>query len=256
MASAFLVIMAAGYFLAPGAAAQDCPSINISPPKIDIDSFYHGTTITCQGTVPRDSRVAIILRSTGKEHQLSRKDRVGPLWMNVETVTVSGAPQMYYLVTSTKAIGELSCEETLGKCCIGYGSMRKSVGIKQNGSNGEEIFSEFIKLEESLGHYKTLPDSIALTPVDDKVARFEASIPIPPSAPPDEYEICVYSFTGEAGNASASCKLVVAKAGLPQMLSALALNHAALYGILSIVVAIAAGLAMGIVFRSKAKGGH
>jgi hypothetical protein len=66
----------------------------------------------------------------------------------------------------------------------------------------------------------------------------------------------MYCFGEDQSISDASTEFTVEKVGLPQKLSALAFNHGALYGILSIAVAIVAGIVMGLLFGSKSKGGH
>jgi hypothetical protein len=50
-------------------------------------------------------------------------------------------------------------------------------------------------------------------------------------------------------------QLKIKEIGLPAMISALAFDHAILYGILATLIALGAGLLTGFVFKG-AKGGH
>jgi hypothetical protein len=53
----------------------------------------------------------------------------------------------------------------------------------------------------------------------------------------------------------ASTKMLVEQAGLVAALSGMATNHAALYGIMAVVVALVAGLGVGAIFK-KGGGSH
>ena len=238
------------------AAGEEETALTMSHKKIEVNSFYHGTNLVINGTAPADSRLAVLLAGEKKEIKLNRKGRVGPLWMNVGVVVVEGAPEMYYLFTSTPAIEELGCRESLEKCCIGYDVLRKSVTISQNDTDADLTYREFLKLKESMGLYKCSPGSIKVEPVDKKTEKFSVTVPIPPLVPPGEYNVCLYCFKEDPFFTNSTGSLTVEKTGMPQKLSLLAFHHPAAYGILAIVVAIAAGLSMGILFGSRQKGGH
>ncbi len=238
-----------------GNAAQGEPAIAISPQKIAVNSFYHGTDIELTGTVTAGCKVAVVLMGKEEEQTLRRKGRVGPLWMNVETVTVKRVPQMYYLLTSTETVKELASMELLAKHDIGYEALRESVVIEQESSDYDATFREFIKLKESMGLYKALYSSITLEPLNENFSEFAVALPVPPLVPPGEFSVLMHCFKENQLISNATGKLTVEKIGLPAKLSALAFNHAAAYGILAIAVAVAAGLFMGFLFGKKEKGG-
>ena len=232
------------------------PTIEMSADKVEINSFYHGTEITLHGTVPATSKVALLLLGERKEHVLKQKGKVGPLWMNVGTVTIQDAPEMYFLLTSADTVEELAAPEVLIQYCIGYDALRESAVITQENSNSDLIFREFIKLKENMGLYNVFSHSITLRSADEGSTEFKVSIPIPALAPPGEYEVSLYCFEKGQLASNVSTKLIVEKVGLPKKLSALAFDHAAMYGVVAIVVAMAVGLFMGFLFGSKGKGGH
>jgi len=253
----FLAVIFFCLLYMPGVdAAEGEPAIEVSPEKIEITMFYHGTDIEVRGTAPSASEVALVVVGKQEEQTLSRKGRVGPLWMNVETVTVKGAPQMYCILTSTNTLEELAASEILTEYEIGYDTLGKSVSIEQESPDLDATFREFIKLKESMGLYKVLNDSIGLKPQNGNFSEFSVSLAIPPRVPPGEYSISMYCFKEGQTVSNSSSILTVEKAGLPAKLSFLAFNHAAVYGVLSIVIAVAVGLFMGVLFGKKGGGGH
>jgi len=252
-----LVALIVQWICAPQLYAADGePTLEVAPQKVEINSFYHGTTLAVKGTVPANSKIALVLVGEKKTQTLKRKGKVGPLWMNVDTVTIKGAPEMYYLATSTDTQEELAPSEVLARYTVGYGALRESITIEQGNSDYDSTFREFIKLKESAELYRTVYNSIKLKPMAGNLSKFEVLLPIPALAPPGEYKVFIYCFEEGRLFSSASSKLTVEKVGLPEKLSTLAVNHAALYGILAVVAAIAAGLFMGVLFGSKGKGGH
>jgi uncharacterized protein (TIGR02186 family) len=232
------------------------PSVEIAPQSVKVGSFYHGTELMCKGTVPAACKVALVVAGEEKEHSLNQKGKVGPLWMNVGTVTIEGVPELYYLLTSTGQAAELAPPEILLANGVGYDVLRQSARIEPQGSANGDTFQEFVKLKEHMGLYETLSGSIKLNSAQDGSAGFTVPVSIPSLVPAGEYKVVMYCFGEDQSVSSVSTAFTVEKVGLPEKLSVLAFDHGALYGILSIAVAIAAGVVMGLLFGSKSKGGH
>jgi uncharacterized protein (TIGR02186 family) len=237
-------------------ASSSEPTLELSPQEIGIGSFYHGTSLTLKGTAPADCGVALLLLGEREEQVLKQKGRVGPLWMNVGTVTIRDAPEMYYLLTSSDDLSDLAPSEVLDAHSIGYGALRKEIAIEQEGSDLDVTFREFIKLKESMGLYDISLNSVKPQRTDADSATFKLSVSIPALAPVGQYDVHLYCFSDGQVVSNAAGAFAVEKVGLPQWLSTLAFNNAAIYGILAIVVAVAAGLLMGVLFGSKGKGDH
>ena len=232
-------------------------TFEVSPQKVEINSFYHGATLTLKGTAPAHSELAMVWLGEEKTHTLQRKDRVGPLWMNVDTITIEGAPEMYYLATSTKTQEELASFDVLAGYSIGYNALRESVTIEQaNSPSSDSLFPEFIRLKEHMELYRMFPHSITTEPASENMVKFAFSLPIPPLIPTGKFELHMCCFKEGQLVANGSSELIVEKVGMPEKLSNLAFNHSALYGILAIVAALAAGLVMGLLFGKKDQGGH
>jgi len=256
----WIVLLASGLFLVggvvPAYASEAALVIEISPKKVEIDSFYHGERLALKGVIPAGCKPVIILLGERKEHSLKRKGKVGLLWMNVGNVTVKDAPEMYYLLTSVENLDALAPADVLAEHGIGYDALRELISIEQGSSKNDEMFQEFIKLMEKMGLYKVSFSTIKLEREEANMAHFSATAPIPAQVPPGKYEAHLYCFTGRQLTSNSSAEFIVEKVGLTQWLSTLAFAHAATYGILSILVAVAAGLLMGLLFGSKKKEPH
>jgi len=253
----FAVLVVQSIFSPQLFSAGGAPAFKISPQEIEITSFYHGATLRIEGTVPSHSDVAVLLIGEEETHTLQRKDRVGPFWMNVDTVSVEGAPTMYYLATTTVAEESIASFETLADYHIGYNALKEMITIQQAHSESPtSLFPEFIKLKEHTGLYRRFPHVIRLEPSIEGWANFAFSLPIPPLVPPGELKLEMHCFKEGQPVLSESSELLVRKAGMPEKLSNLAFDHGALYGICAIAAAIAAGLIMGLIFGKKEQGGH
>jgi uncharacterized protein (TIGR02186 family) len=235
------------------ALASEC---RISPQNIRIGSFFRGADLLVTGAVPAGCEVAVVVTGESKEHALSRKGKVAMMWMNVGTIHIKNIPEFYYLLTSSDDIPQAIAPQSIGTPDLGYDALRKTASIEQAGGDEDLLFQEFIKFKETTGLYKIMLNSVRLEPLAADTVGFTATCPIPASVPQGQYQVSVYSFNGGELMANTSAALTVANTGFPEKISNLAYNQPALYGIFAIAVAIGAGLLMGFLFGSKAKGGH
>ena len=115
----------------------------------------------------------------------------------------------------------------------------------------EFYFNEFLKLKKHESVYAEFPGKVTYTDQDNGERQFQATLQIPPRMSADDYTIDVFAVQEGRITGQGSKTLQVRMISFPQMLSKLAFNRSLLYGVLSVLVAVAAGLFMGIVFRDK-----
>ena len=78
---------------------------------------------------------------------------------------------------------------------------------------------------------------------------------MPPKLPPGTYTIKLIAIKDSRIIENISSTLNVRFEGLPKLISFLAFRHATMYGVVATLIAIMAGLLMGMVFRGG-KGRH
>jgi hypothetical protein len=116
-------------------------------------------------------------------------------------------------------------------------------------------FDEFIKLKTRDGTYaQHIP--IEMRPSNGSRYTISALLPLPSVVPPGEYLLRLYCFEDGVEIAHASSGLVIEKVGLPRWESDLAHRHPAVYGIVAVLAAAAAGFATGLAFTSRGGHGH
>jgi len=93
--------------------------------------------------------------------------------------------------------------------------------------------------------------NITYGPASDGKRSFTAEIPIPSRLSPGAYLVELIAVRDGSIIARAEQPVTANLVGFPALLSNLAFGHAALYGILATVMAVLAGLAIGIVFQSR-----
>lgn len=219
---------------------------------VDISAFYNGTTIQASGTVPAGAEVAIVVSGRPENLHVKKKGKIGGLlWMNVGDLTFENAPRVYMIYTSD---GAKDAPENAG-LDFSFPALESRVRVEPESDDKHLLFGEFLKLEEMNRVYASYPGTITIKNNGADGQEFKAELIIPPRMGQGEYRVAAYAI-GESGIlGEAAMTLTVRQVGFPEKLSELAFGNATLYGILSVLVAIGAGFAMGTIFKDKEGGG-
>lgn len=241
-----LVLCAAAATGGPVAGAPRA-QLTISPERIPVTSFYHGSTLTADVVVPSGSEIALKLEGGRSRVTFNRKGRVFLLWMNVGDVTIDNAPHAYILYTSTE-LSELASGETLQRWGLGLDAVAPQIETRGEGIDRETMLLEFFNYKEKSGLYRRSYGSLRPDLRDDGHDQYSVSIPLPSTIPVGRYLVGLYVFRDGRIVQRASEAVTIEKTGFPLFVSRLAREHEAEYGLLAIVVAVMAGFFIGLVF--------
>ena len=92
---ALAVVLATLACLYASAEVPPPVTLKLSPETIEMGAFYNGASLRMEGTAPSGSKVMVVLRGASKDEVFNKKDRVGPIWINVDKVHVSGPPSLF-----------------------------------------------------------------------------------------------------------------------------------------------------------------
>jgi hypothetical protein len=232
-----------------GSAGAQSAAIQVSPPVVEISSFYQGTEITMTGTIPAGHQaVAEVLGRVG-EARLMRKGRWGPLWMNVGEMKFSGAPSLYLVQSSSPGL-------LTGDYHWGLDALIKRITVSGQVQADEKAkFQEqFLELKKSESLYVANPGGLVTSPAGDGRLKVTGKFWLPGNVKPDIYKVCLTAVLEGKAAGQQCTDLPVRMVGFPALLMSLAYQHAALYGIIAVVIAILTGFIMGYLF--KGGGGH
>jgi uncharacterized protein (TIGR02186 family) len=235
-------------------AGENLGPLTVEPDQIRVGTFYDGCEVHVSATVTSCDGAVIVLEGKDQTVTLNRKGRVAIIWMNVARVTVSGLPQAYILAASDK-LDNICSEDMLEELGLGLNSLRSHMKVSSDQPLTGEEFEQFLKLKEYSGVYDT-DINIDLKSVSPDVQELSAILPIPSGMSPGSYDIDLYCFRSGNLMGKQVSHLDVKRIGLPSLLMNLADNHAALYGLLAIFVAMAAGLIIGMICSLLPGGGR
>jgi hypothetical protein len=224
---------------------------HVTPSNLYIRESFQGAPVTISAVIPKtSSAVSAIVEIKGTEHDdhLLRQGRRGGLWMSVGEVTVHGAPSVY-LVMSTP---DLPSHSDIGDGW-GYGTLQKRVeftGVLPKDGSGT-LFEQFVKLKESEGLYGILPKSLNLVGVPGDSTKVEGRLMLPSNVAPGNYRVVLSVLNSGQLTEQRTTDLHVEMQGMPGFLAKLAYQHAVIYGLAAVVIAIITGFVMGLLFTSK-----
>jgi uncharacterized protein (TIGR02186 family) len=246
-----LFIFAPGLHAAQPSEDTESSHISIVPDIIHINAFYKGTDVAISADLPIDCDGAVVkIQGEDERITLKRKAKVYIFWLNVDDVTVSNAPDIYIL-NSTAAPESISAIEARRSLLLGYDALMEHIDFQgKNALSGSEFF-EFIKLKEHNGSYQQNATAQLLPSPDKERNSFNAILPIPPAMPSGNHQVLLYYFRDRTLMGRSSATLRVEKVGLPNYLYSLAFDHPAFYGVFACVIAMAAGITMGLILGSR-----
>jgi len=224
---------------------------------ITVDFFYHGSTVSIRGISEPGTDLVIKVTSPEGHQVLKKKGKVaGALWMNVGQLKFEKTPN-FYEVFSTKKLNDILSTEEMDNHVIGYSALAKHIEITPaaNEAEKETWFNEFVKYKEDTRLYTSSFGKIETTMTAEGKQQYYILTDWPYQAAPGDYLVTVYAVKNNKVVEQAEAKVNVEQVGIVKALAGMAKEKAAVYGLLSIGIALSAGFGVGMVFR-KGGGSH
>jgi uncharacterized protein (TIGR02186 family) len=252
----FFIIAIAGSLALTGGNADAMLTAKANHDHISIDFFYHGSSVSVKG-VSDPGRDLIVKITSPEGHQtLKRKGKVGGvLWMNVGTLKFEKTPNLYEVFT-TRGLDAMLASSEQERHLIGYRALEKHVEIEgAAGPDRAEWFGQFVKFKEASKLYLTKESTIETKTLADGHMEYYVLTPWPYQAAPGDYTVTVYAVKNGKVVEQAESRVKVEQVGMVKTLATMAKNNAAVYGFLSVGIALGAGFGVGMIFR-KGGGAH
>nr|WP_246548214.1 TIGR02186 family protein [Ancylobacter oerskovii] len=242
--------------LAPAAAQNETAErqglvLSLSKARVTITSSFSGDSIVLFGVVPEDvvdaPDVVVSVRGPNQSFITWKKERRFGLWTNVESRSFLAAPS-YLAVLSNRPPAEMADAETLRQEQAGFTNNRLLQRVGTDYADvvpGDPFRQAFLRVKQSQGLYFERTDAVEF--IAPHV--FRTVIPIPGTAPIGVYEVQVKLFAKGERVASGRLALEVAKIDFEQSVATAAQDHALLYGLATMLGALAVGFVANVVFR-------
>lgn len=223
------------------AQADNTVELTSKPTNINISASYRGTVLHVEGQAPQGSEIVARFTGAPADLALRQKGKVfNLLWMNLGTVHLHHVPSVF-LVASSLPLAQMHGYD------LGLAAVHNNIKVQEQKSDDLDIPAELIKLKQQDGLYR---EDVAGIKISEN-GHFTADLRIPSRLSPGEYAVEVFALSNGSISGSVSAPVNVKLVGMPAWIDSMAKNNSLLYGILSTLVAIVGGLAVGLVFQSK-----
>jgi uncharacterized protein (TIGR02186 family) len=237
----------------PGFVSAAVPgTVTVIPSAINIGASFNGIDIEVQGSIPKDADAVVRFKSGEQDVALKEKGKaMGILWMNMGTVTFHHCPDIF-MVATPKSLTEDS-DQWKG-LNLGVSSLINQIEITPASEDKTFLFDQFVKLKSKHGAYASGFGKVTYQVPANDLKPFSATISIPSGLKPGSYQVEVFTVKDGSVASKTETSVNVEETGFPKFLSALAFGKPLLYGIVSVIIALAAGLLTGLIFQGSNEG--
>lgn len=225
-------------------AAAQALVADISEHLVAITAGFTGTDVLVFGSVDGPGEIAVVVKGPERDVTVRRKGRIAGIWVNREELKFVGAP-LFYLVASSRPLEELASPEVLRRHDIGLGNLRliaeRAVPPAENAAFREGL----IRTKMRQGLY--FPEPLKVAFLTGRL--FRSDFYVPASVPIGTYSVEVYLFRDGQVVGAQTIPFIVSNAGFGADVQYFAHVHSILYGLIAIVLALAAGWGASVAFR-------
>jgi uncharacterized protein (TIGR02186 family) len=239
----------------PGAREQ--VEADVSARNVAVTSSFNGTEIVIFGAIDGSQQpsaesgyydVVVIVEGVPSRLVVRRKGHVAGLWLNTASATFDNVPS-YYAVASTRPIDEIIPEEFRALHGMGLQHLKYTPAVGQRHPLSTEDIKEYreaiMRLKRKDGLYLDRTYGVTFT----GKSIFRASILLPANVTVGPFDTRVYLFREEKLLSRFTVRLTLEREGLERHLHAFAYRLPTLYGIVTVMIAVGAGLLASTAFR-------
>jgi len=252
-ALAFLALCAPAAAQAPGDVASDLPA-GVAEDSITVSSDYRGSYVTVFGVNPdRRGRgdIVVVVRGPSESAVVMQKRRVLGLWVNGDPVRFSEAPT-FFAVLSNRPLRSIASAQSIWRY-----QLDPAASAQLETSTGDTDPSAYraalVRLRRGQGLYQEY--SSGATPDQRggltmyQGGLFRAVVRLPANAPIAQYHADTYLFRDGRLISAQRIPISISRVGIERRIHDLATNVPLIYGLLTVMLALAAGWVAAFLFR-------
>lgn len=218
---------------------------DLSEDLIAITTGFTGTDVLLFGATEGAGEVIVVVRAPESQVVVRRKERVGGIWINADSLTFDKVPGFYHIAAS-RPLAELLTGTVLEREQIGAENLTLPPLASASEADIVAFTSALIRNKQRAGLFSETLGEIKFL----KNRLFRTKVEFPSSVPTGAYTATVYLVDGGAIIDRTDTRLQVRKTGFEANVFEFANQFSAIYGLFAICIALAAGWFAGVVFRN------
>ncbi|WP_170333396.1 TIGR02186 family protein [Ruegeria arenilitoris] len=236
----------------PALAVDEQVVLGLSQDRVAITATFDGSEILIFGAVKRETpippgpplEVIVAVAGPSSPVMVRRKARKLGIWVNTDSVLVDLAPSFYAVATSGPLDDILSDTEDL-RYRISIERAIRSVGAAMHIRGAQSFADAVVRIREDEGLYSIRENTVAV----DEQTLFRTSIAMPADLTEGDYKARIFLTRGKQVISQFETTIDVRKVGLERFLYNMSRQQPVWYGLMSLVIAIAAGWGASTAFR-------
>ena len=230
--------------LAASSARAQPLVFDLSNHLIAITTGFSGTELLLFGATEGEGDVVVTLRGPETTAVVRKKSRVAGIWINTERMSFTGVPA-FYRVAASRPVDQIAPPPLRTRHQIGFENLRL---VPPSGAPADQVAvfrAGLLRNQEARALYASEIGRVTfLGP-----RLFRTRVVLPANVPPGAYTVEVLLLRNGQVIAAQTTPMFVSKIGLGAEVYDFAHRHAALYGILAILLAVLSGWGAGVAFR-------
>lgn len=217
---------------------------DLSKHLVAVTTGFVGTDLLLFGATNGEGDVVVVVRGPEQRDIVRRKERVAGIWVNRQQFPFSEIPA-FYSVASSRPLQEIADSPLLARHQIGLQYLRFNPGEVASEAVTASFRNALIRNKQRLGVFHDRLGKVRFV----APRLFRTDVHLPSNVPTGTYTVTVYLIRDGEVRSAQTTPLVVSKIGIGARVFEFAHRHAAIYGILAILMALFAGWLAGVIFR-------
>ncbi len=237
--------------LVPPAAASEEIVAGLSQNRVSITADFDGSEILIYGAVKREEaipkvplHVIITIEGPSAPTIVRKKARVAGMWINNEAVQIGRAPS-FYAVATTGFLHEVLSETENLRHQITIPRAIRAVGISAQAKDAPGFIEALIRVQTEADQYRLAERTVQM----NEQTLFRTDVVLPANLTEGPYRVRIFLTRNGAVVDQLERRINVRKEGLERFLFNLSREHSLVYGLLSLIIAVAAGYGASAAFR-------
>jgi len=240
--------------------SRETVQADVSTRQVSVTSSFTGTEIVVFGAVDNSKQpsaesgyydVVIILEGTPARMVTRKKSNVLGFWVNTQSFSFDLVPS-YYAIASSRPFDEIASDDVLKQLEIGFEQIKmlpaRGEAERYSLLQQKDFRDAVIRIKQREGLY--VQEKYGVVFIGRSL--FRASIDLPANVPVGPFDTRVYLFHNGEMLSRYTARLNLEREGLERFLHGFAFGRPFLYGIVTVIIALSAGLAASAVFsRSR-----
>jgi uncharacterized protein (TIGR02186 family) len=244
MRRAALAVLALAAVAAPVALRAQALVADLSNHLVAITTGFTGTDVLLFGAVEGAGDVVVVVRGPDERVTVWRKAKVAEIYVNTKQMTFAKVPS-FYVVAASRELARIAPAAEFLRQGIGAEFLRIEPEVARDPAQVAEFRAALLRDKREEGLY-----GATVAPVDFLGARlFRVNVYFPSNVPVGAYQVQVFLFRDGAVAGAQTTPLVISQVGLSADLFDFAHRYAGYYGLVAILIALAAGWLGDAVFR-------